>query len=127
MERADTGGMRGFGGSRPASIGVLPRADSVAGSRAGGAGGALNRPGTAKMGENLLAAPKRDDGVPATHTLLAVRICSHQIALDGFALICWHRSGATAASLDHAGRSASNRSDGRSSSGGGSPAAAAFR
>ena len=53
MERADTGGMRGFGNSRPGSIGVLPRADSVAGSRGGGGGGGggFNRPGTAKMGE----------------------------------------------------------------------------
>lgn len=51
MERADTGGMRGFGGSRPPSMAVLARADSVAGSRAGGGGAAFNRPGTAKMGE----------------------------------------------------------------------------
>jgi len=55
---ADTGGMQGFGGSRAPSVGVLPRADSVAASRGGGGGGRLggqmSRPGTAKLGKFLL-------------------------------------------------------------------------
>jgi hypothetical protein len=49
----DTGGMQGFGGGA-ASVGVLPRADSVAASRGGGGGrlgGAMSRPGTAKLGK----------------------------------------------------------------------------
>ena len=62
MERADTGGMRGFGGSRPPSMPVLARADSVAGSRAGGGGAAFNRPGTAKMGE--FSRPRPTEGRP---------------------------------------------------------------
>ena len=52
---ADTGGMQGFGGgSRAESVGVLPRADSVAAARGGGGGrlgGAMSRPGTAKLGK----------------------------------------------------------------------------
>ena len=47
--------MQGFGGgSRAASVGVLPRADSVAAARGGGGGrlgGAMSRPGTAKLGK----------------------------------------------------------------------------
>jgi len=53
---ADTGGM--FGGSRAPSVGVLARADSVAGARSGGGGpGGMNRPGTAKLGEARRSAP----------------------------------------------------------------------
>jgi hypothetical protein len=47
--------MQGFGGgSRAPSVGVLPRADSVAAARGGGGGrlgGAMSRPGTAKLGK----------------------------------------------------------------------------
>jgi len=47
-----------FGGSRAPSVGVLARADSVAGARGGGGGaGGINRPGTAKLGEARSSAP----------------------------------------------------------------------
>lgn len=47
--------MQAFGGSRAPSVGVLARADSVAGARGGGGGGGgggMNRPGTAKLGKS---------------------------------------------------------------------------